>query len=149
LYPVLMGGGANVIPVPLTRWLRKTQEEQAQLLDMWRNLLGDIDIRMPELKHPEIMRVIEAIRQRYGFIGALFDSYGRAGLSASAAFEGSALLIQIQAVHDVFGPTATNLLANAILQQAPRSRYPVFLRAMAGFVEQGKAFENNTLTTLC
>ncbi len=41
LRPFIYGSGATVIPVPLPRWLRKTASEQAELIRMWQDLLGD------------------------------------------------------------------------------------------------------------
>jgi hypothetical protein len=103
---------------------------------------------MPEVRHPDLLEALEGIQRRYRSIRMLFESYDTAGLSASAAFEGSALLIQAQAVHDFFDPTATDLFLNTMRQQDLRSRHPVFIRAMAHFVEPGQMLENDTLTTL-
>ena len=41
LLPALEAGGTTVIPVPLTRWMRKNHHEQAELIQMWQSLLGD------------------------------------------------------------------------------------------------------------
>src|SRR5262249_53895032 len=111
VYPYLLNDAATVIPVPLTRWLRKSQKERSELLKNWQNLLpSEVKLRLPDFLNQRAFRtLVEHMQGRYRSIGMLFESLGAPGLSASAVFEASALLIQTQAVHDLFGPTACNL----------------------------------------
>ncbi len=159
--------GTTVIPVPLPRWLRKSEADRQALVDMWQSLLGDtVRIQLPDLRHPEVTAVIDVITRRYRSIGMLFERFDpHAGtqlagtqIDGAALFEASALQIQIQAIHDLFGETAKNLFYEAM--QAPESpiRYAFFPKAMAMAMllhrpgetaESGiLSFENDTLSTI-
>ena len=146
----LHAGGTNVIPVPVTRWLHKTEAEKAELLEMWQSLLGeDFKIRLPEFQDLDLLLAIENIERRYkASLGALFESIHHVGISPSSIYEGSALLIQMQAIHDLYGPTASNMFINTMLGQDERSRYPVALRVLVGALPSNTRLENNTLSAL-
>lgn len=148
LRPILRAGGTTVIPVPLTRWMRKTKHEQAELIQMWQSLLGDgIEVRIPELTHPDVVSCIEAIERRYKSIGILFEPMGGTNLDAAAVFEASALLIQTQDIHDLLGPTAHELFMSSMLE-GQTNRYTWFLRAMNNLRRSDEVLENDTLSTL-
>ena len=92
---VLESGGTTVIPVPLTRWLRKSPGEQRELVAMWQSLLPEgVEVRLPDLTLPGVAEAIATIERRYRSIGVLFAPVGTAGLDAASVFEASALLIQ-------------------------------------------------------
>lgn len=141
--------GTTVIPVPLQRWLRKPEAEQETLVRRWESLLGDTTpIKLPDLQNPELVAAVESIARRYRSIGILFEPVSGTQLDAAAMFEASALLIQIQAIHDLFGETASNLFATAMTNVSPPSRYGWFLRAMSGLAGAGERLENNVLSTI-
>src|SRR6266446_2519682 len=53
LWSVLCESGVTVIPVPLTRWMRKSKREQAKLIQMWQPLLDAVEVRVPKLTRPD------------------------------------------------------------------------------------------------
>jgi hypothetical protein len=145
----LRASGTTVIPVPLPRWLRKSPTEQQELVKMWQALLGDATpIRLPDLTRKDLLDNINTIARRYRSIGVLFEPVGFMGVDAAAIFEASALLIQIQNIHDLFGETASNLFGNAMANVPPPNRYGVFLKTMSGLAKPGEVLENNTLTAI-
>lgn len=149
VYLALHVGGTNVIPVPVTRWLRKTEAEKAELLQMWQSLIGaKFQIRVPTLRDPSLVSAIENIERRYkSSLQAFFESIYHVGVSPSAIFEASALLIQMQAIHDLYGSAASNLFFNTMLGQDERSRYPLALRVLARAASSSQtSLENNTLS---
>lgn len=150
LRPVVFAKGTTVVPVPLPRWLRKTTNEQAELVRMWEGLLGEtVQVRVPDLSFPGVLPAIEAIERRYGSIGLLFSPLGGLpGLSAAIVFEASATLIQTQAIHDSFGETASNRFALEMTDPANRTPYGYVLAPMARWLKPGELLENDTLSTL-
>jgi len=149
LRKVFRAKGTTVIPVPLSRWLKKSEAEQRELVDMWQSLLGDdVRIQLPDLTYPGATEAIDSITRRYRSIGMLFEPVAGAQIDGAAVFEASALLIQIQAVHDLFGETASNLFGNAMAQLAPPSRYGWFLQALNALRRPGEILENNTLSAI-
>ncbi len=148
LAPAFFGGGTTVVPVPITRWMKKSDDERAALVSMWQMLLGEATtVRLPDLSHPALQSAIENIARRYGSIGSIFRSVGE-NLDASTVFEASALLIQTQAIHDLYGETACNLFSSTIAGQKVASRYGWFLNAMAGLCRAGEVMENDTVTAI-
>jgi hypothetical protein len=149
LRQALRAGGTTIIPVPLPRWLQKSEAEQKALLDMWQSLLGDsVPIQLPDLTQPGVAEVIEAISQRYRSIGALFDPVAGTNLDAASIFEASALLIQTQAINELFGETASSLFIGTMAELGSRSRYGWFLQTMNGLRRPGEILENNTLSAI-
>lgn len=145
----LRSGGTTVIPVPLSRWLRKSEAEQRALTDMWQSLLGGtVRIQLPDLTLPGVTGAIDAITRRYTSIGMLFEPVAGMQIDGAAIFEASALLIQIQAIHDLFGETASNLFGNAMAGLALPSRYGWFLQAMNSLRRRGDILENDTLSAI-
>jgi len=141
--------GTTVIPVPLSRWLRKSQAEQQALVDMWQSLLGDaVRIQLPDFTHPGLTAAIDAITRRYRSIGMLFEPIERTQVDGAAVFEASALCIQVQTIHDILGETASNLFGNAMATLPPPNRYGWFPQAMMALLRPGEIFENDTLTTI-
>lgn len=145
----LRTGGTTVIPVPLPRWLRKSGAEQQALLEMWQSLLGeDCQIRLPDFTQPGLAEAIAGISKRYRSIGVLFEPVAGTDVDAASLFEASALLIQTQAIHDLFGETASNLFMQAMAQLGPRSRYGLFINIMNGLRRPNEILENNTLSAI-
>jgi hypothetical protein len=145
----LRAGGTTAIPVPITRWMRKTPSEQKELLEMWQALLGDaVVLRLPELTDPDVLACIEGIERRYKSIGMLFEPVYGFDLDAASLFEASALLIQTQAIHDSLGETAHMLFLNSMADQGPKSRYTWFIRALSGLRRPDEILEVDTLTAL-
>jgi hypothetical protein len=147
LRPFIYGTGTTVVPVPLPRWLRKTASEQAELIQMWQGLLGEtIHVRLPDLSAPGVLPAIEAIERRYGSIGGLFQPLGGLpGLNAATVFEASAILIQIQAIHDIWGETAGTRFAVEMTNPANQTPYAYVIAPMTCWLKPGEAFENDIL----
>jgi hypothetical protein len=149
LRPALLANGTTVIPVPLSRWLQKSETDQRALVDMWESLLGAaVRIQLPDFSRREVIEVIDDIARRYRSIGALFEPIEGTQIDGAAIFEASALLIQIQAIHDLFGETASNLFTSAMAGLSPPSRYGSFLQAMANLRRRGEILENDTLSAI-
>ena len=149
LRQALRAGGTTVIPVPLPRWLGKSESEQKTLTRMWQSLLGDgAPILLPDLTQPGVAEVIDAITRRYRSIGALFEPVAGTKLDAGAIFEASALLIQTQAIHDLFGETASNLFLGTMSDLGQGNRYGWFLKTMNGLHRPGEILENDTLSAI-
>ncbi len=145
----LHADGTTVIPVPLSRWLRKSKPEQEALVNMWQSLLGDsVRIQLPDFTYPGLTEVIEAVTRRYRSIGMLFEPIEGTQVDGAAIFEASALNIQVQTIHDTLGETASNLFANAMSTLAPPSRYGWFPQAMMALRRPGEIVENDTLSTI-
>jgi hypothetical protein len=148
MLPLLQGEGVTVLPVPLPRWLRKTAAEKEVLLRMWQALLGDtVEVRVPDIDRPDLLRCIAVIEGRYRSIGALFADLHGSGLSAAAVFEASALSIQTQEINDLVGDAACNLFLDTMSRQVA-TPYSWFVRAVSRFVPPGKPLENDTFSTL-
>lgn len=146
LRSALLADGTTVVPVPLLRWLRKSESEQQSLVEMWTSMLGDaVHIKLPDFASPGFQEAIEAIERRYRSIGMLFERVGATDADAAAVFEASALLIQIQSIHDIFGVTASNLFSESM---GGLGRYRWFLQAMTGLVRPGEIPENDTLSAI-
>jgi hypothetical protein len=149
LRPVLRAGGTTVIPVPLPRWIRKSNQEKVELIQMWQSLLGDdVEVRVPELKDPELLSVIETIERRYRSIGILFEPMYGTKLDAASVFEASALLMQTQDIHDMLGPTAHQLFLSYMVEGGQENRYTWFVRAMNNLRRPDEKLENDTLSSI-
>jgi len=158
----LHADGTTVIPVPLSRWLRKSEAEQQMLIDMWRSLLGEAErIQLPDFTRPKVTKTIEEITARYQRIGRLFEPFEPVKgmrIDGAAIFEASALMIQTHAIHDLFGETASNLFSSEMAGLATPSRYGWFSQAMVmasivhrpwAIPENGAfSFENDTMSTI-
>lgn len=145
----LRQGGTTVIPVPLTRWLRKSGAEQKALVRMWQSLLGKaVRIQLPDLTRPDVIEAIEAVARRYRSIGTLFEPIAGTQIDGAAIFEASALLVQIQSIHDHFGETASNLFTSTMAQLGPPSRYGWFMKTMAALGRQGEVLETDSLLAI-
>jgi hypothetical protein len=145
----LHANGTTVIPVPLSRWLRKSEAERQALVGMWQSLLGGAArIQLPDFSYPGLTEAIETVTRRYRSIGMLFEPVEGTQVDGAAVFEASALNIQIQAIHDIFGETASNLFGNAMAGLASPSRYGWFPQAMMALRRPGEILENDTLTTI-
>lgn len=147
-YAVLRAGGTTVIPVPLGRWLRKSPQEREALLAEWRALLPEsVLLQVPALDRPDLLAVIDDIERRYRSLAVLFEPLGPPGLTASVVLEASALLVQTQAIHDLFGDAASRLFFQR-MTGTPGTRYAWVLGPMAQFLKRGEVLENDTLTAL-
>ena len=146
---MLRAGGTTVIPVPLSRWLRKSEPEQQALVDMWQSLLGNaVRIQLPDFTYPGLTETIDAVAHRYRSIGMLFEPIEGTQADGAAVFEASALCIQVQTIHDTYGETASNLFGNAMATLAPPNRYRWFPQAMMALLRPGEIFENDILLTI-
>jgi hypothetical protein len=155
LRPYIFSAGTTVVPVPLPRWLHKTAIEQAELIKMWQGLLGDtVQVHVPDLSAPDVLSVIEDTERRYGSIGSPFqpitlpDFSELPGPNAAAVFEASAILIQTQAIHDIWGETASTLFAGEMTNPKNQTPYMYILPGMSRFVKPGEMLENKILLAL-
>ncbi|MGZ3303303.1 MAG: hypothetical protein ACXVBG_20680 [Isosphaeraceae bacterium] len=145
----LRANGTTVIPVPLSRWFRKSEAERQALVDSFQSILGDAArVQLPDFTQPGVTAVVDAITRRYRSIGMLFKPIAGTQADGAAIFEASALLIQTQAIHDLFGETASNLFRNAMAGLPPPSRYGWFPQAMAALRRPGEILENDTLSAI-
>ena len=148
LHPILTDGGVTVLPVPLTRWLRKGAAERDELIQMWQLLLGDsVKVRVPQITRADVLEAIAYIERRYQSISMLFENLHGTGLSATAVFEASALCMQTQTIHDLLGEQASSLFFGAMSQQKG-SPYFWFIQGVNRFARPGEPIEMNMLSTL-
>jgi hypothetical protein len=151
LRPFIYGGGTTVVPVPLTRWLRKTPPEQAELTQMWQALLSEsgVKLRLPDFSPPGVLAAIENIERRYGSISGLFQPLNQLpGFNAAAVFEASAILIQTQAIHDIWGETASTRFIMEMANPENHTPYTYVLAPMTQWQKPGEVLENDILLGL-
>jgi hypothetical protein len=148
LSPFWLDGRVTVLPVPLPRWLRKTAAERSELLQMWQSLLGDaVQVRVPEFTQSDALDAIAHVERRYNSMRVLFQSYGAPGLSAAAPLEASALCMQTQTLHDMYGAEASaEFFQTMVAQQG--SPYDWFVKGVAASSPQGVPLELKSVTRL-
>ena len=148
-YLLTQSSRSSVIPVPIPRWLEKSAEERQELIQLWQPMLEPgVEIHIPEITDKNILEAISNIQKRYRSLSAFYEIVGRVGLNVSSIFEASAIFVQTQAIHDIYGPDAQNLFVSNMAKQSPESLYPVILRLFSGLNRDGRVLENDAMLTL-
>ena len=118
----------GVVPVPLTRWVAMADDARLRQHNLWSAFVGD---RSRAFKiEPDAAQMVEIARISYALIRGYLISERLPALQPLHLFEASAICVQIQAVHKIFGAQHAQRFIELVLSDLVPPAYSKVLSMM-------------------